>query len=80
MMEMLANSCGATITEALRSRLSALPEGNTEALIEFGIDFALEQCRDLIRDGVPGIHIYTMDKSRSSVAIVQRLRDEGLIE
>ncbi len=80
MMEMLANSCGATITEALRSRLSALPEGNTEALIEFGIDFAFEQCRDLIRNGVPGIHIYTMDKSRSSLAIVQRLRAEGLAE
>jgi len=80
MMEMLANSCGATITAALRSRLSALPEGNAEALIEFGVDFALEQCRDLIGHGIPGIHIYTMDKSRSSLAIVQRLRAEGLID
>jgi len=80
MMEMLAKSCGATITETLRSRLSTLPEGNTDALIEFGIDFALEQCRDLIGYGVPGIHVYTMDKSRSSLAIVQRLRAEGLID
>lgn len=80
MMEILAKSCGATITEALRSRLSALPEGDTEALIRFGVDFALEQCRDLIRSGVPGIHVYTMDKSRSSIAIVKRLREERLVE
>ena len=74
MMEMLAGLCGATITDQLRQAIAALPEGDKEALVNFGIEFAVRQCKDLLKAGVPGLHIYTMDRSRSAAAIVERLR------
>ena len=79
MMEMLAGLCGATITEEIREGIAALPEGDTEALANFGIDFAVQQCTELLEAGVPGIHIYTMDRSKASVGIVTRLRAEGFL-
>jgi methylenetetrahydrofolate reductase (NADPH) len=79
MMEMLAGLCGATITEQLRQGIEALPEDDKEALLDFGIEFAVRQCKDLLRAGVPGLHIYTMDRSSSSARIVERLRRDNLL-
>jgi len=79
MLKILADLCGATITEKVHQGLARLPEDDKEALLNFGIEFALEQCRELLASGVPGIHIYTMDRSRSAVEIVNRLRNEGLL-
>jgi methylenetetrahydrofolate reductase (NADPH) len=79
MMEMLAGLCGATITDEVRQGIEALPKEDKEALVDFGIDFAVQQCRDLLGSGVPGLHIYTMDRSISTVAIVERLRKDSLL-
>ncbi len=79
MMEMLAGLCGATITDEVRQGIEALPAEDKEALLDFGIEFAVRQCKDLLRAGVPGLHIYTMDRSSSSAGIVERLRRENLL-
>ena len=79
MMRMLAGMCGATITEKIESGLAALPEDDKEALNNFGIHFASEQCAELIQAGVPGLHIYTMDRSKSTLGLVNRLRAESLL-
>jgi methylenetetrahydrofolate reductase (NADPH) len=77
MMETLASLCGATITEEIRQGLAALPEDDKEALAAFGIEFAVRQCAGLLEAGVPGLHIYTMDRSRATVGVVTQLRDMG---
>ena len=79
MMENLANLCGATITEEIRQGLANLPEGDKGAVIEFGIEFAYRQCKGLLDAGVPGVHIYTMDRSKTVSTIVTRLRNEGYL-
>jgi methylenetetrahydrofolate reductase (NADPH) len=79
MMEMLAGMCGATITDALRQGIADLDEEDKGALTAFGIDFAARQCAELLAWGAPGLHIYTMDRSTSTVGIVNRLRDDGLL-
>lgn len=79
MMESLANLCGASITPEIKQGLAALPEGDKKAVSAFGIDFATDLCRGLLKGGVPGIHIYTMDRSKAAVEIVNRLRGEGLL-
>ena len=79
MMAHLAKLCGASISDNLRQRLAALPEGDIPALLNFGIDFAFEQCRELIGAGVPGLHFYTMDRSKSTAGVLARLRQEGLL-
>jgi methylenetetrahydrofolate reductase (NADPH) len=64
--------CGAKIPPALRAKLDAL--GNDEAAAtEFGIEYATRQCEELLRAGVPGLHFYTLNKSRSTVQILKNL-------
>jgi methylenetetrahydrofolate reductase (NADPH) len=79
MMEMLAGLCGATITDQVRQGIAALPEGDKEALGAFGIEYATRQCAELLDAGVPGLHVYTMDRSKSATGIVNCLRGEGLL-
>ena len=79
LMENLAALCGAKITDEIRKGLAGLPEGDKKAVTEFGIDFAARQCRDLIENGAPGVHVYTMDRSKTTVEIVSRLRADGLL-
>jgi methylenetetrahydrofolate reductase (NADPH) len=79
MMNHLAKLCGSSISGDLRQRLAALPEGDAPALLKFGIDFAFEQCKELIAAGVPGLHFYTMDRSQSTIGVLARLRQEGLL-
>jgi methylenetetrahydrofolate reductase (NADPH) len=64
--------CGAKIPPSLRAKLEAL--GNDEAAaLEFGIEYATRQCEELLRAGVPGLHFYTLNKSRSTVAVLKNL-------
>ncbi|HEY69376.1 MAG TPA: 5,10-methylenetetrahydrofolate reductase [Anaerolineae bacterium] len=79
MMEMLAGMCGATITDEIRKGIAALPEDDKQALLAFGIEFGTRQCAELLQSGMPGIHIYTMDRSPSSLGIVQNLQAQGLL-
>ncbi|MBC8472140.1 MAG: methylenetetrahydrofolate reductase [Planctomycetes bacterium] len=79
MLEMLAGMCGATITDDVRQGIASLPEGDKEALVDFGVEFALSQCRELLKEGVPGLHFYTMDLSKSAVEIVNRLRRDEVL-
>jgi len=75
----LAKLCGATFPEEMKRELDRLADADGEAALAFGIDQATEQCRGLLRQGVPGLHFYTMDRSRSTSEIVRRLRAESLI-
>lgn len=77
MLNMLAGLCGATITDEVTQGIESLPEGDKEALAAFGIDFAANQCAELLDAEVPGLHLYTMDRSQAAVGIVNRLREEG---
>ncbi len=79
MMEMLASLCGATIVDEVRQGIASLPEGDKEALVNFGIELAVRQCRELLETDVPGLHFYTMDRSKSAVGIINRLRCEGFL-
>jgi len=64
--------CGARVPSALASKLDAL--GDDEAAVtEFGIEYATEQCEDLLRHGAPGIHFYTLNKALSTVRILRNL-------
>ncbi len=79
MMYSLAELCGATITNEIKQGLAGLREGDKDALFEFAVEFAVRQCSELIRSGVPGIHIYSMDRAKAPLEIVKRLRSAGLV-
>jgi methylenetetrahydrofolate reductase (NADPH) len=64
--------CGARIPKPLADRLDEF--GNDDAAVtEFGIDYAARQCAELLKAGAPGIHFYTLNKSHSTVRILEQL-------
>src|SRR5260221_2065544 len=64
--------CGARLPAPLLARLEALGDDDG-AVTEFGIDYATQQCEELLRGGAPGIHFYTLNKGHSTVRIVKNL-------
>jgi methylenetetrahydrofolate reductase (NADPH) len=46
---------------------------DNEAIRKVGIDWATQQCRDLLENNVRGIHFYTMNKATATVEIYRRL-------
>mgnify|MGYP001822674719 FL=1 len=56
------------LEEALREA-----EGDSEASLQAGVDFAAEQCRDLLAQGAPGIHFYTLNRSKATLQTVAKL-------
>lgn len=79
MTEMLAKICGSSITDEIRISLQKLSADEKIAVENYGIDFAVRQCRELLKNGVAGLHFYTMDRSRSVTEIINRLREENLV-
>ncbi len=64
--------CGARIPASLLETLEGLGD-DPEAGTQFGIDFATRQIAGLIEAGVPGIHLYTLNKAHSTTAILKNL-------
>jgi methylenetetrahydrofolate reductase (NADPH) len=79
LLEILAGVCGSTITEAVRSGLDKIPADDKQGIVEFGIEIATQQCRDLLKHGVPGLHFYTMNRGKSVNKIITTLQSEGLL-
>jgi methylenetetrahydrofolate reductase (NADPH) len=63
--------CGAALPPPLVSRLEGCE--NDEAVVQVGIDYATAQCDELLREGAPGLHFYTLNKARSTTAVLENL-------
>ena len=68
---------GAEFPEDLRQRLLAVAD-DPSAVVDVGVEAALELSRELLAGGAPGIHLYTLNRSHSSERILDALRAEGL--
>ena len=68
--------CGADLPTPLTEELDKRG-GDDDAVTEFGIEYATKQCEELLRQGAPGLHFYTLNKARSTTRIVNNL---GLAE
>jgi methylenetetrahydrofolate reductase (NADPH) len=64
--------CGAELPHPLHEKLDQYVNDD-EACAEFGIEYATQQCRELLRNGVPGLHFYTLNKARSTAQILRNL-------
>ena len=70
----MAFTCGATIPAAVIKRLIAAGD-DAGAQARAGVEYACEQLRDLARNGVDGLHIYSMNKPA-----VARATHDALVE
>ena len=69
--------CGASIPLALKERLEPVAE-DVDAVFEIGVDWAWQQCEALLAGGAPGIHFYTLNRSRATQLIFERLRQSSV--
>jgi len=65
-----ASMCGATIPSYITDALENL---NEEDVVKKGVEIAINQCEDLIKNGVKHIHFYTLNKSKATLQIVNYL-------
>ena len=64
--------CRSKIPPQLERELAKV-ENDDAAAIEVGIEYATRQCEDLIKQGAPGIHFYSLNKSHSFQVICKNL-------
>ena len=63
---------GADIPRWLRKRLESL-EQDSAALQDFGLQVVSKLCEELIQNGAPGLHFYTLNRAKATKAIVHNL-------
>jgi len=63
--------CGAALPEAVTSGLERC--ASDEDATRFGIEYATRQCEELLREGAPGLHFYTLNRARSTTEVLTNL-------
>ena len=64
--------CGASLPWQLLRRLQATDD-HPDVVEMIGLDWALDQIRDLLAQGAPGYHLYIMNRARGALALAAGL-------
>lgn len=62
--------CGAELPAPLMAELQKRPD---DEVLQFGIDYATRQSEELLREGAPGLHFYTLNRVRSTSSVLKNL-------
>lgn len=71
-LQRFSEGCGAEIPRWILKRLQEFGDDRV-SIRQFGIDVTTELCEQLLTNGAPGLHFYTMNQSAASVAIWKNL-------
>jgi len=72
-IQRMTEMCGSCIPGRLQQELE-LRADDPRAATDFGVAYATLQCADLLANGAPGIHFYTLNRSPATSAILRALR------
>ncbi len=64
--------CGAKLPAAFVNKLDELGDDDA-AVTAFGIEYCTRQIEELVREGAPGVHFYTLNKAHSTLQILKNL-------
>merc|ERR1719281_779785 len=64
--------CQTKVPPSIPERLEAVKD-DPDKVKEVGVKIAIEQCKDLIQNGTPGLHFYTLNLESSVMRIVEGL-------
>ncbi|MCJ7777918.1 MAG: methylenetetrahydrofolate reductase [NAD(P)H] [Sedimentisphaerales bacterium] len=67
------NTCGATIPQKVHDIFKPL-DGDAESTYKTGVEFAVQQCKDLLKGGSPGLHFYTLNKVDPTREILSKIK------
>ena len=76
-IEKMTSMCGVSLPYRLAADLDA-QRGDPDAILEIGIAHATAQCIELLRAGAPGIHFYTLNRSKATQQVLAAIRAAGL--
>ena len=71
-IERFAMMSGAAFPHELAQRFRAV-DGDNDAVAELGVEVATQMCETLLEAGAPGLHFYTLNRSRSTMAVYAAL-------
>ena len=71
-IDRITKLCGAKIPRQLSTTLLAFPDGSSDQQMA-GIAAAIDQAGELLDEGVPGIHIFTLNNSFATAHMVRAL-------
>ncbi len=75
----ITEMCGTAFPEQLAARLEVVKD-DPEAQFEIGVEYAIQQCKELREAGVPGIHFYALNKSDACQRILKGLQFEPVMQ
>merc|ERR1712224_393785 len=64
--------CKTKVPPSIPERLETVKE-DAEKVKDVGVQIAIEQCKDLMQNGIPGLHFYTLNLESSVMRIVEGL-------
>ena len=67
-VERFTKMCGARIPQELYRRLRIV-ENDPSAVVATGVQWAVDQGRQLLKGGAPGLHFYTLNRSSATLAV-----------
>jgi methylenetetrahydrofolate reductase (NADPH) len=76
-IEKMTSMCGVCLPYKLAADLDAM-RNEPDAILEIGIAHATTQCVELLRAGAPGIHFYTLNRSKATQQVLAAIRAAGL--
>ncbi len=71
-IERIIELSGCKVPESLMKKLEKYKD-NKDDIKKIGIEFAVEQCKELIDNKIPGLHIYTLNKSAATSGVLESL-------
>ena len=71
-MERFTKMSGANIPIELRMKLEKY-KNDPAKTYQIGVEYTIKQCQELLNNGAPGIHFYTLNKSRAAIEIFESL-------
>jgi len=67
--------CGADVPLWIKKRMEGYQD-DPKSQFEFAVEVAVTQSEELLRNGAPGIHYYTLNRPEAIVRICEHLRDQ----
>lgn len=75
-IQRITSLCGAKLPAEFVAALESAGDDD-EAQFRVGVDFATRQMQELIEAGVPGIHLYVLNKSEAASQVLENLNVKG---
>jgi methylenetetrahydrofolate reductase (NADPH) len=66
--------CGAQLSDSVMSKFAGIQE-DQDKVRQVGIAHAITQCQELLKNDAPGIHFYTLNRSKATLAILEELKE-----